>query len=764
MTFTSAGVLGAGTMGAQIALHLANAGVPVVLLDVTREAARSGLERARKLKPDPQFTPDTWRLVRTGSFDDDLGLLATTDWILEAVVERIDVKRELLAKVFAACRADAVVSTNTSGIPVGAIAEGWPADWRRRWLGTHFFNPPRYLALLEIVPTPDTDPAIVARMSAFGDRVLGKGVVIARDTPNFIGNHVGLHGVAAILRAVDAGRYSIDEVDAMTGAAIGRPGSATFRTMDIAGLDVLAHVMRNLEERLPGEADRAWFRQPALVTRLLERGSFGEKAGRGFYERRKDAAGASAVFTLDPATLDYRPQQKPAFPSIAAAAAIDDTGTRIRTLFLGADRVGQFLRETLSPTLLYAARVAPEIAHTFDDVDRVMRWGFGWELGPFETIDAIGLREVVDAARAAGVTDVPPLVAEALAAGRSRLREGPLPARPGLLILTDAARRSQVVKKNAGASLVDLGDGVLAVQFHSKMNAIGGDTIAMLHAGVAEAAKNHRALVVGNEAPNFSAGANLMLVLLEAQEGNWDELDLMVRGFQRAVMALRLSPVPVIVAPSGLALGGGCEIALHADRVQAAGDTFMGLVEVGVGLIPAGGGTKEMVARAMSRLPSPAADALPVIQQAFETVALAKVSASGPDAARLGYLSPLDTFSMNRERLIADAKARALQRVAEGYRAPQPRLAIPVGGESLGAALKLGVHLAWRAGRASDHDLTIGRALAHVFAGGDLPHATTVTEQHLLDLEREAFLRLLGEPKTLARIQHTLTTGKPLRN
>jgi 3-hydroxyacyl-CoA dehydrogenase len=764
MTFKNAAVLGAGTMGAQIALHLANAGVPVVLLDVSREAARAGLERARALKPDPQFTPDTWTRVRTSGFDDDLALIADAEWVLEAVVERIDVKRALLERVAAVCRPDAVLTTNTSGIPVGAIAEGWPLERRRRWLGTHFFNPPRYLPLLELVPASDTDPAVVDRMATFGDRVLGKGVVVAKDTPNFIGNHLGLHGVATILRAVESGRYTIDDVDAMTGPAIGRPGSATFRTMDIAGLDVLAHVMKNLEDRLPGEADRAWFRQPALVTRLLERGALGEKSGRGFYERRRDANGASAVFTLDPATLDYRPQQKPTFPSIAAAAAIDDTGARIRTLFLGTDTVGAFLRETLAPTLLYAARVASDIAHSIDDIDRVMRWGFGWELGPFETLDAIGLDEVVDAASAAGATEVPPLIAAALAAGRNRLREAPMPARPGLLILTEAARRSQVVKKNAGASLVDLGDGVLAVQFHSKMNAIGGDTLAMIHAGLSEASANHRALVVGNEAPNFSAGANLMLVLLEAQEGNWDELDLMARAFQRATMALRLSPVPVVVAPAGLALGGGCEMALHADRVHAAGDTFMGLVEVGVGLIPAGGGTKEMLARAMSRLPSPTADPLPAVQQAFETVALAKVSASGPDAARLGYLSVLDTFSMNRERLIADAKARALARVAEGYRAPQPRQAIPVGGESLAAALKLGVHMAWRAGRATDHDVVVGRALAHIFAGGNLPHATTVSEQHLLDLEREAFLRLLGEPKTLARIQHTLTTGKPLRN
>ena len=790
MTIRSVAILGAGTMGAQIALHFANAGVPSVLLDVTRDAARLGLERARKLKPDPQFTPDVWRLVRTGSFDDDLGSIAAADWVMEAVVEQLDVKRALLERVAAHCGPHAILSTNTSGIPVGAISEGWPLDLRRRWLGTHFFNPPRYLQLLELIPTPDTDPAVVAAVAAFGDHVLGKGVVVAKDTPNFIGNHLGLHGVAAMLRAVEAGRYTIDEVDAITGSAIGRPGSATFRTMDIAGLDVLAHVMRNLEERLPLAADRAWFVASPLLQRLLASGALGEKSGKGFYERRKDPAGASAVFTLNPTTLAYEPQRKPTFASIEAAAALDDSGARVRALFLGQDRVGAFLRETLAPTLLYAARVAPEIAHSIDDVDRVMRWGFGWERGPFELLDAIGLREVIDACltdapgldgvsvaevpglRGASLAEVPeerrrvpPMIAEALAAGRNRLRDAALPpAGPGLLVLASAVAQSKVVKRNAGASLVDLGDGVLAVQFHSKMNSIGGDTIAMLQAGVGEAERNFRALVVGNEAPNFSAGANLLLVLLEAQEGNWDELDLMVRGFQQGVMALRYSQVPVVVAPAGLALGGGCEIALHADRVHAAGDTFMGLVEVGVGLIPAGGGTKEMVARAMARVPSPAADPLPFVQQAFETVALAKVSASGPDAARLGYLSPLDTCSMNRERLIAEAKAKVLQRVSDGYRTPLPRLAIPVGGNSLGAALKLGVHMAWRAGRATDHDRTIGLALAHVFAGGDLPHATTVSEQYLLDLEREAFLRLLGEAKTLARIQHTLKTGKPLRN
>jgi len=763
VSFRKIAVLGAGAMGAQIALHLGNAGIPSVLLDVSRDAARQGLERARRLKPDPQFTPGSWTLVTTGSFDDDLPLLADADWVIEAVVEQLDVKRQLIERVAGACRPDAVLTTNTSGIPVGTIAEGWPAERRARWLGTHFFNPPRYLPLLEVIPTGDTAPAHVAAVSGFADRVLGKGVVVARDTPNFIGNHLALHGVVAMLRAVESGRYTIDEVDAITGRAIGRPASATFRTMDIAGLDVLGHVLRNLEDRLPSDEDRSWFRTPELLTRLLAAGALGEKAGRGFYERRKDASGASSIFTFDPSSGEYQPQRKPAFPSIEAARGIDDAGTRVRTLFLGKDRAGEFLRETLAPTLVYAARVAPDIAHSIDDVDRVMRWGFGWELGPFELVDTIGIREVLDAAGAAAAP--PPLLADALAAGRNRLREGGLPpAGPAFEVLRTAKASRGVVATNPGASLVDLGDGVLCVEFHSKMNAIGGDTIAMLQRGVRDAARGYRALVVGSEATNFSAGANLMLVLLEAQEGNWDELDLMVRAFQQCMLTLRYSDVPVVVAPAGLALGGGCEIALHADRVQAAGETYMGLVEVGVGLIPAGGGTKEMAARAMAELPSPGADPLPYVQRAFETVALAKVSASGPDAVRLGYLSDRDGFTMNRDRLIAEAKAVALARADGGYRPPPPRTAIPVGGESLAAALKLGVHLAWRAGRATDHDALIGRTLATLFAGGTVPHRTTISEQHFLDLEREAFLKLLGEARTLARIQHTLATGKPLRN
>jgi len=711
-------VLGAGAMGAQIAAHFANAGIPSLLLDVTREAARQGLERAKVLKPDPFFTPATHALVRTGGFEEDLQAVAQCDWILEAIVERLDIKQSLFARLEPHRRADAIISSNTSGIPIAALAEGRSPGFRQHFLGTHFFNPPRYLRLLEVIPTPDTDPAIVDAVVAFADRRLGKGVVVAKDTPNFIANHLGLFGVMQVFRALSSGEYTIEEIDAMTGPAIGRPNSATFRTMDIAGIDVLAHVSRNLADRLDSPADRAVFELPPIVARLVERGWVGAKAGQGFYKKAEDGE----ILTLDPSSMEYRPKQPARLPSLEAVRSIEHVGERIRTLVAGQDKVGRFLRATLIPTLEYAERVAPQIAHDRADIDHAMRWGFGWELGPFETMQALG------------------------------------PSSGSIA----SARSKNVVKKNGGASLIDLGDGVLGVEFHSKMNAIGGDTIQMLQSGVKEASANFAALVVANDAVNFSAGANLMLLLLEAQEGNWDEVDLMIRAFQGATMALKYADVPVVAAPAGLALGGGCEIALHADRVQAAAEAYMGLVEVGVGLIPAGGGTKEMLARAMEAA-APAADPLPLVRAVFETIGFAKVSTSGPDARRLGYLRNADGISMNRDRLKEDAKAIALGRVPE-YVRPQPRTAIRVGGRSVLAALKLGIHLAWRGGRISEHDALIGRKLAWILAGGDLPHAATVTEQQLLDLEREAFLSLCGERKTQERIAHTLKTGKPLRN
>jgi 3-hydroxyacyl-CoA dehydrogenase len=752
----SAAVLGAGTMGAQIAAHLANAGVPTHLLDMTAEIAREGLKRAAALKPDPFFTRDAAALITVGGFDTDMNRVAAADWIVEAIVERADAKKTLLEQVERVRRPGTIVSSNTSGIPICALAEGRSEEFRRHWLGTHFFNPPRYLRLVELIPTPDTDPGVLARISNFVDRELGKGVVVAKDTPNFIANRIAIFGVMQTLRALESGEYSIEEIDAITGPAIGRPKSATFRTMDIAGIDVLGHVMANLAMRLP-EPERAIFATPPLVAALIERGWVGEKAGRGFY--RKDGAD---ILTLDPGALDYRPKQPARLPALDAAKSTDDIRERIRALFFAPDKVGEFLRATLGRTLVYAARVAPEIAHSIDDVDRAMKWGFGWELGPFETWDALGLRKALEAIEE---KNPPPLVDEIMRRGEDHFREAPLPpAAAELQILKAAKERERIVRRNAGASLVDLGDGVLAVEFHSKMNAIGGDTVAMLDAGVQEAEKNFAALVIGTEAPDFSVGANLMLVLLEAQEGNWDEIDLMVRTLQRTTQALRYANVPVVVCPAGMTLGGGCEIVLHGHRVQAAAESYIGLVEVGVGLIPAGGGTKEMLARATASCTAAQDDLLDVVQPVFETIGFGKVSTSGAHARALGFLSAADGVTLNRDRLISDAKAVALARARDGYRPPPKRTSIPVGGETVLAALNLGVHLAWRAGRIGDHDAVVGRALARILAGGALPHRTTVSEDYLLDLEREAFVRLCGERKTLERIQHTLKTGKTLRN
>ena len=736
-------MLGAGTMGAQIAAHLSNAGLTVLLLDVSRDAAAQGLARLRATKPDPCFVPEVLSRITPGSFGEDAALLRDADWVIEAVVESLDVKQTLLTRLAPQINPAAVVSSNTSGIPLSAIAAGLPADLRRRWLGTHFFNPPRYLHLVELIPTRDTGADVLARVRDFADIHLGKGVVVARDTPGFIANRIGMFGALRSIALVASGEFTIEEVDAVTGPLIGRPKSATFRTLDLAGLDIVAKVAADLANRLPDAGGREDYAAPPLLGRMLERGLLGDKTGRGFYQRVKGDApeGGSTILVLDPAALDYRAQAAPKLPSIEAARATADMGARIRALFLGKDRAGDLLRRTLGPTLLYAARIAPDIADSPDDVDRAMRWGFGWDLGPFGTIDAIGVSDVL---AACGGSGAPPLLVAA-----------------GPLVRTGTTAR-RVVKTNAGASLVDLGDDVLGVEFHSKLNTIGGDVIDMLHAGVAEATRHCAALVVGNDAEHFSAGANLMLILLEAQEGNWDEIDAMVRAFQNATLALKYAPVPVVAVPAGLALGGGCEICLHADRVRAAAETYMGLVEVGVGLLPAGGGTKEMLLRAVDR--SAGADPFPAVQAAFETIGFGKVSTSAPDARRLGYLRSEDSITMNRDRVMADAKRDALARAGAGYQPPVPRDRVPVGGADTFATLSLGIHLAERAARITEHEGKIGRLIARVLAGGDVPHRTTVSERQLLDLEREGFLKLCGERKTLERMSYTLKTGKTLRN
>ena len=747
-------------MGAQIAAHLANAGLEVVLLDVSLDAARAGRDRLRTIKPDPCFRPDTIERIRLASFD-ELPVISSSGWVIEAVIESLDVKRDLLARVETHAAPDAVVSSNTSGIPIALIAEGRTASFRRHWLGTHFFNPPRYLHLVELIPTAETDPAVVETLAGLLDRHLGKGTVVANDTPGFIANRIGVFGALRLIEAVSAGDYTVEEVDAITGPAIGRPKSATFRTLDLAGLDIFAKVATDLAGRLDDARGAGTYRVPPIVRALVDRGDLGAKTGKGFYARvPATGGGESRILAIDAATLEYRDQSAPNLGPLESVKTIEDAGARIARLFLGKDRAGALLRRTLGPTLLHAAEIAPVVARSIDDVDRAMQWGFGWELGPFQTWDAIGVERVLEAC---GVTDPPRLVRDVLATDTKTFRHTPLPAAgSGRLVLRTAREQRRIVRQNAGASAVDLGDGVLCVEFHSKMNALGGDAIEMMRTAVTLAASEFQALVVGNEAEHFSAGANLMLLLLEAQDGNWDEVDAMVRAFQAATMALKMSAVPVVAAPAGLALGGGCEVCLHADRVAAAAETYIGLVEVGVGLVPAGGGTKEMLIRATDR--AGRSDIAPWLQTAFETMAFAKVSTSAPDAFRLGYLRDVDPITMNRERTIAEAKATALNRVREGYQPPVPRAAIPVGGADAFATLALGIHLARRAERISDHDALIGRKLAWILSGGDLPHPTTVSESYLLDLEREAFLSLCGQPKTLERIGYTLKTGKTLRN
>ena len=717
-------MLGAGTMGAQIAAHLGNAGYRVELFDVSREAAEQGLKRARALKPDPFFTPEIIGHIRTGGFDDDFDRLDGVDWILEAIVEDATAKRSLLERVDRVRRAGTMVSSNTSGLSLTALAQGRSPDFRAHWLGTHFFNPPRYLPLVELIPTSDTDPAVVAAIGDLLNRRLGKNTVVAKDTPGFIANHIAMHGLVRIFEALASGRYTVEEIDAITGPAIGRPKSATFRTVDIAGLDILVHVARDLESRLPPD-QAAQFRFPAFVFEMAGRGWLGEKTGRGFYERRKGAAGESELWVLDPQTLEYRPRQAPALAELDAAAPLS-LPERMRKLTTGKGRVAHFLQSTLPVSLRYAASIASDIAYSIDDIDRAMQWGYGWPLGPFELADAIELD------------------------GKTR-RGAPLgPANPSVAVLQSARDRNRVVASNSGASLLDIGDGVLAASLHSKMNVIGGDAIEMLQRAVREAAQNFAALVVAAEGPHFSAGANLMLLLLEAQEGNWDDIDAMVRSFQQATLGLRYSAVPVVVAPFGHTLGGGCEIILHGDRVQASAESYIGLVEVSVGLIPGAGGTKEMLLRHGA-------------ERAFELIGYAKTSTSAAQARRLGYLRDVDRWSIHRDRVVFEAKELALQRVDEGYQPPLPPTAIPVGGDATRAKLDLGVHLALRAGRISEHDALIGRKLSKVLSGGS-SHAGALSEDQLLDLEREVFLSLCGESKTLDRIRHTLKTGKPLRN
>jgi len=754
-------------MGSRIAAHFANAGIPSTLLDVSTTLAAKGVENAARQRPGGFFLDSAASLIATGNLENDLNKIGDCDWIIEAVVENLEIKRSLWKKVEALRKADSIVSTNTSGIPLREISEGFSHDFRRHFLGTHFFNPPRYLHLLELIPGADTDPEIVAFVANFADKRLGKGVVPCKDTPNFIANRIGSFFGGTIAKITAEGGYTVEEVDAITGPLIGLPNSASFRLLDIVGLDVWAFVGTNLYHAVPGDRWRDRYLMTDAQKKMIERGWLGEKSGQGFYRR---VGKEKEIHAIDLNTLEYHPAAKVRFPSADAARNIEDLGERLRVLVKGEDRVGSFLWPLYRDLFLYSAEMVPEISDRIVEIDRAMRWGYAHKLGPFELWDALGLEDVcrriesekrelpenIQKMRRAGGAS---LYRAADSAGNPGTEYFDLPCtryarleeRPGIVSLSEVKRARGVVKRNAGASLVDLGDGVLCVEFHSKMNALGEDQMGMLYAGIEETQKNFEAMIVANQGENFSAGANLMLVLLAAQEGEWDDLNLAIQRFQQVNMALKYAAKPVVAAPFARALGGGCEIPLHCAAVQASAETYMGLVEVGVGVIPAGGGCKEMLLR------------LKDARGAFELIGMAKVSSSAEDARSLGFLDKSDHVSMNPERLIGDAKALALE-LARDYAPGVPRTDIKVGGESAFAMLKLGAWAMHKGGYITDYDMVVAEKLANVLSGGRLTGEQTVSEQHLLDLEREAFLSLCGQAKTQERMQFMLKTGKPLRN
>jgi 3-hydroxyacyl-CoA dehydrogenase len=791
-----AAVLGAGTMGSRIAAHLANAGIPVLLLDLppqigsTECLARAAVGALAKSRPAAFFEPSVASLVTPGDFDRDLPALQACDWVIEAVAENLDIKTALLARVVPHLCQTAILTTNTSGLPVARIGAAL-GGLRARFFGTHFFNPPRYMRLLEVIPTAQTDPALLASFAAFADRVLGKQVVYAHDTPNFIANRIGvavLFNAASLM--LEQG-LTIEEVDALTGPALGWPRTGTFRLADLVGIDILAHVAANFPQGVSGG------RFSPILDELLKRGWLGDKTGQGFYKKTRGADGKDERRVLDLNTFEYRSSKKPALPALDMAKNAVTVAERLRLLLANdpaRDKAAAFLWPFLAALWNFAAERIGEVAADAVSIDRAMRAGFNWELGPFELWDAAGVESSIRRMKELGL----PVSARAeflLAAGQSSwyTNEGracfqpatglpeAVPTTQGHARVADLRRAHGVIRANPGASLVDMGDGIACIELHSLKNAIGGDVLQMISSVLnpsSDAVRNFAGFVISGDRDNFSVGANLMQLLMVAQEGEFDELGAIIHSFQQMTAAIKFCPRPVVVAPFGLALGGGAEICLHAARRQPHAETYIGLVEAGVGLIPAGGGTKEMLLRAVdaaaalappdprdppSRFAQSAELATP-LRRTLETIAMAKVSTSAAEARTLGLFAPADRITMNRERLLVDAKAQAATLSEAGYAPPQPRTAIPAPGASALAMMETGIFLIGEAGYASEHDQKVARWIAYILAGGRVTAGAPLTEQYLLDLEREAFLSLCGERKTQERIAFTLKTGKPLRN
>ena len=787
-------VLGAGVMGATIAAHLANAGVEVLLLDmvpgqpndaekelglgtddrtVRNRIATQALAGLLTMKPAPLYLPSYAACIEAGNFEDDMARISECDWVIEVVLENLVVKKRLYdQKVVPNLKEGTILSTNTSGLSVNTLAQALPEAVRRNFLVTHFFNPPRYMRLLELVGCRETDPEVVSFMAGFLGRRLGKGVVYAKDTPNFIANRIGTYAGAITGRHMVEMGLSVEEVDAITGPALARPKTATFALWDLVGIDTVVRVLDNSFELLVDDEERAVFRVPESIRKMVAAGLTGKKAQGGFYKREK-VDGESVKFYYDYQGERYLPVSSPKFASVLATKQIDDPALRLKTLLEGTDQAAQFAWKSLRDTLIYTAKRIPEVADDVVNVDNAMRWGYNWDLGPFEILDAIGVANFVKRAEADGV-GVPGFLKEVprfykTEGGKSfyysipdgDFREIGRPAAGISLTLLKSA--GGVIERNSAASVLDLGDGVLCLEFHSKMNTIGADTLAMIHKSIRRAEQDGSALVIANEGPMFSAGANLMLLAMAIAEGAYDEIALMVKSFQKAMMAIKYSKIPVVAAPHNLAMGGGCETCLHADAINPHAETYLGLVEIGVGLLPAGGGTKEMALRALALAEENGTDVQPFIVRNYQNIALGKISSSAAELYALGYLRQGDAVTMDLDRRIPDAKAKALA-LAANYRPGRPQVGLKAPGRSIAASLKAQLWNLEQGGFISAHDNYLASGIADVITGGDLPAGTLISEEYLLELEREAFLSFCGQKKSAERIQHMLKKGKALRN
>jgi 3-hydroxyacyl-CoA dehydrogenase len=783
-------VLGSGVMGSRIACHFAGVGVQVLLLDmVPKEATESSkpaernklvndaLAAAIKSNPSPVYHKDVIKKITTGNFDDNMKDIAGCDWVIEVVVERLDIKKIIFEKVEQFRKPGTLITSNTSGIPIHLMTEGRSDDFKKHFCGTHFFNPPRYLRLLEIIPTPFTDPEVVSFLMHYGDLILGKTTVLCKDTPAFIANRIGVYGIMSIFGLVDKLGLNIDEVEALTGQLIGRPKSATFRTADVVGIDTLVKVAKGVYENCPDDEARDTFIIPEWLDKVTANNWLGDKTGQGFFKKTKGSSGEKEILTLDIKTLEYKPRQKPKFATVEAAKPIDDLQQRLKMLVSGQDKAGEFYRHFHYGLFSYISHRIPEISDEIYRIDDAMMAGFGWEIGAFESWDVLGVERTVKAMKEAGY-QVAAWVEEMLAAGNKsfykidagkKLSYDPasktyklLPGGNNFIILSNY--QDKLVWKNNSCRLYDIGDEVLGLQWSTKMGTIGGDVLSGIQTAIEKAEKDFKGLVIANEGLNFSAGANVGMIFMLAIEQEYDELDMAIRMFQNTMMRARYSSIPVVVAPHGLALGGACELSLHADKCCPAAETYTGLVELGVGLIPGGGGTKEFTLRASDEMHEDEPETI-TLKSRFFTIATAKVATSAHEAFNMGiYRKGLDEIVLNQDRRIAEAKKSVIEIYDSGYTAPVPRKDVKVLGRSALGALYAGINGMWRANYATDHDVVVAKKLAYVMCGGDLSEQSLVSEQYLLDLEREAFLSLCGEKKSLERLQSVLKTGKPVRN